>query len=101
MPRTGPENFGSRATIVGGDESALREFLAQTTGAFGLMGETTVYIGQLPPNELDIPTPLPPNARLVGTIVRGTTNVEILTVIDAPLEQAHAACESFLLANGW
>lgn len=92
---------GGRATIVGGDNATLREFLAQTTGAFGMMGETTVYIGQLPPSELGIPIPLPQDAQITGSIVRGTNSVEVLTIAHASTEQAHASYEKLLLASGW
>lgn len=97
-PRS-PSQGSGRAAVVGGDEAALREFPAQTTGAHGLMGETTVYVAQLPPLELELP--IPPDARIVGSIVRGTTGVEILLTIKASVEQADAAYEQLLIAHHW
>ncbi|MCC6802241.1 MAG: hypothetical protein IT319_05095 [Anaerolineae bacterium] len=99
-PRSSSQGNG-RAAVIGGDEVALREFLAQTTGAHGLMGDTTVYVGQLPPAELDAPIPLPPDAQIVGSIVRGTTSIEILLTVKTSVEQTNAACEQLLLARDW
>lgn len=90
-----------RATVIGGDDATLREFLAQVTGAHGLMGDTTVYVGQLPPDEADISIPLPSDAQIVGSIVRGTISIEILLTIRASVEQAHTAYDALLLASGW
>lgn len=90
-----------RAMVIGGDEAALRAFLAESTGMFGVMGETTVYIGQLPPAEVSLPIPLIPDVEISGSIVRGTDNVEILLRNRLPPEQTHEAYETLLLASGW
>ncbi len=100
--RPRPSGTGAgRATIIGGDERALREFVAQWMSNVGFMGETTIYIGQLPPTDAALPMPHPKGAQIVGTILRETTGIEILALVSTPPEQAFADYEQALLAGGW
>ena len=100
--RPRPSGTGAgHATIIGGDERALREFVAHWMGNVGFMGETTIYIGQLPPADAGLPMPQPEDAQIVGTILRETTGIEILATVSAPPEQAFADYERALLTSGW
>jgi hypothetical protein len=88
--------------IVGGDEFSLREFL--TYYAVGISfrgGETTIYIGQLPTEQLAVQLPIPANARIVGSIVRENIENDVLLSVDATAQDIMSAYDQLATTAGW
>src|SRR5579859_2982022 len=86
----------SNSRVIGGDEIALREFLAQYFNDSNRM----IFIAQTPASE-KIQVPIPKNARIIGSIVR--ENRSILTILSLALkpEQSIANYERELTEAGW
>src|SRR5579864_5049391 len=87
--------------VIGGDDSAFREFLVYYIGTMSLDDtEVAAYIGQLPPETLALEIPLPTEARVIGCIIR-KDRTEIYLLAGSTPEASLASYEQLLTANGW
>ncbi|MCU0511390.1 MAG: hypothetical protein MUE40_02355 [Anaerolineae bacterium] len=68
-PGSGGRALAQDGAVIGGDDAALRTYLARLARAVGGPLSVSVYVAQLPP-ELPFALPLPPAVRLVGSITR-------------------------------
>lgn len=104
VPIDAGESGPTTVEIVGGDESALREFVARYLGA-SYPGQgadhITIYLGSLPP-ETSQPIPIPDGAHVVGS-VRQTLYDVLQVILDAPMaaQDLMAYYETALSAAGW
>lgn len=89
--------------IVGGDEASFKQYLGHyLVGASIHGGETTVYIGQLPPTEATkFEVPIPDSVHVIGSTVRDNILSDVLLNTDATAEDAMTTYDQLLLAAGW
>ncbi len=87
--------------IIGGNDSALREFLVYHIGTMSLDdAEVAIYIGQLPTVESPVEIPFPTEARVIGSIIH-KDRTEIYLISGSTPEAFLASYEPLLTANGW
>lgn len=63
-------------TVTGGTDQDLRDLIARYVGGFGGTQDVSITVGSVP-SELPLSIPLPPNTRVLATIVRN--NFDIIT----------------------
>jgi hypothetical protein len=93
---TQPEVAGSESELV---RLVRRMFSFRYPGAPD-PGEVQVLAGQLP-DELPVELPMPDDADVVGSVVRGDENVEIVLDVPGEPESVLDAYEERLAAAGW
>ncbi len=89
--------------VVGGDESALRQMLAQVVGQMGYPGSAvTVLIGEIP-ETLPLALPIPEDARIIGSIMReeGIIGSEIMLQSSEPFGEVLAWFTEAMAAENW
>lgn len=90
--------------IIGGDEQALREFVTRWFKPLYPspvpQQETRIWIGMLPEGET-VAFPLPPSARVIGSVQDPYVNLQVL--VDAPGEMAEVlqTYQGILAEAGW
>ena len=95
---------GGPAEVIGGDEPALREFIARALdypspeGTDGL----TVLIGALP-ESLPLELPVPQGSRVIGSTIRDSQlgGTEIVLDVDLPPDGVLGFYQEELLRAGW
>ena len=94
------------AEVVGGDEQALREFIARYIGpSFSLSpgGSTQIMIEGIPDN-LDPEVTIPDGSRIIGSITRESPEdkeVEIILDMDLSAEEVISFYDHDLIQKGW
>lgn len=94
--------MSSNSKVVGGDETALREFVHHYFSlALWTADEPTVFIGQLPEDALPFQLPMPPSAQILGSIIRDEPTSEVLLRAALTAEEVVQFYESALVDAGW
>ena len=102
VSQSGGEAGPVTVEIIGGDEAALREFVArQVTYPGSETDHIRVYLGSLPP-ELPYSLPLPEDARVIGS-VQHTSYAELQVLQETSLtpDEVHSFYAQALPDAGW
>lgn len=100
----GFEHQSASTPAPSNSEVALRtlvlRLLAPRYPGFPGPEETQLLVGELP-DELPAEVPLPDNAQIVGSLVRGQKSVEVVFDIDQPADRVLDFYREYLTAAGW
>jgi hypothetical protein len=102
ISESGSPAGAATAEVIGGDETALREFIEHYVTGPGSTGKTTVLIGALS-EDLPFNLPIPENTRVIGSVVseRDPQNTSILLETSLFPEGAEAFYKETLPEQGW
>jgi hypothetical protein len=90
--------------IIGGDESTLREFVnrwfAPRYASSDALGETRIWIAALPQGD-ENRFPLPPGARVIGSLQEPGVDLAVLVDVPNGLDAVLKDYHTILIESGW
>ena len=87
--------------VQGGDEAALRAFIAANSGSIFTGERTLVFIGQPPKEEPLHSLPVPPQTQVVGSVEHPQQQTQYLLVSQLTPTEIKAHYEEALANMGW